>query len=70
MSLATILKKIDSLKIAIECLEVLITEYDDIHLKPTLNYLKEQKLTTSKEIATRTYEIEVQAEQISRLSHI
>lgn len=70
MSLKTILKKIDSLQIAIECIEVLIKEYDDNYLLPTFNYLKEKKQHTAEQIATYTQNIEVQSEEINRLSHI
>lgn len=70
MSLKTILKKIESLQMAIECIEVLIQEYDDNYLLPTFNYLKEKKQLTAEQIATYTKNIEVQSEEINRLSHI
>lgn len=70
MPLQTILKKIDHLQIAIECLEVLIVEYDDKFLQPTFNYLKEKKQLTAAEISTYTHNIDVQAEEVNRLSHI
>jgi hypothetical protein len=70
MSLQKILKKIDSLQIAIECIEVLIVDFDDNYLLPTFNYLKEKKQHTAQQIAAYTNNIEVQAEEINRLSHI
>jgi len=69
-TLPAILKKIEALQMAIECIEVLIMEFDENHLKPTYNYLKEQKQNTAKSISTVTNNIEVQAEEITRLSHI
>lgn len=55
---------------AIECIEVLIQEYDDNYLLPTFNYLKEKKQLTAEQIATYTKNIEVQSEELNRLSHI
>ncbi len=69
MPLKTILKKIDSLQMAIECIEVLILEYDETYLKPTFNYLKEKKQITANEITTYTHNLDVQAEEINRLSN-
>jgi FtsZ-binding cell division protein ZapB len=70
MSLPTILKKIESLQMAIECIEVLVLEFDDNYLLPTFNYLKEKKQLTANELSTFTHNIDVQSEEINRLSHI
>jgi hypothetical protein len=70
MSLQTILKKIDSLQMAIECLEVLILEFDDNYLLPTFNYLKEKKQHAATELSTFSHNIDVQTEEIKRLSNI
>lgn len=64
-----IIRKIDSMQMAIECLEVLILEFDDEHLKPTSTYLREQKQKSANELANVHKNLEVQYEEISRLSH-
>lgn len=70
MSVQKILKKIESLTMAIECIEILIQDFDDSYLLPTFNYLKEKKQHTAQQLASYTNNIEVQAEEINRLSHI
>lgn len=65
-----IIHKIDALIMAIECLEVLILDFDDSYLIPTSTYLKEQKQKAANELANIHKDIEVQCEEISRLSNI
>ena len=55
---------------AIESIQVLVEDHADEFLKPTLTYLREQKQKTAKELSTFAHNIEVQAEEIKRLSHI
>lgn len=62
-----IIKKIDAIQMAIECLEVLILEFDDLHLKPTTTYLKEQKQKTAHELANIHKDLEVKYEELNRL---
>lgn len=70
MSIAAIINKVDSFQMAIESIQVLVEDHADVYLKPTLTYLREQKQLTAKELTTFTHNIEVQAEEINRLSHI
>lgn len=70
MSIPTIINKVDSFQMAIESIQVLVEDHADEYLKPTLTYLKEQKQKTANELATFAHNIEVQAEEIKRLSHI
>lgn len=65
-----IIKKIDALQMAIECLEVLILEFDDDIVKPTATYLREQKQKSASELSNIHKNIEVQYEELTRLSHI
>jgi hypothetical protein len=71
-ALPTILKKIEALQMAIEAIEVLVKEFDDKHLVPTFNYLREQKQLSSVELSEvhNINNIDVQYEELSRLSHI
>ena len=71
-ALPTILRKIEALETAIECIEVLVKEFDDKHLVPTFNYLREQKQLSAVELTEvhKIYNTDVQYEEIKRLSHI
>lgn len=64
-----IIRKIDSIQMAIECLEVLILEFDDDVVKPTATYLREQKQKSANELANIHKDLEVQYEELTRLSH-
>lgn len=70
MALKSILKEIDDIKTAIETTEVLVTEHNHTVLLPTLNYLKEQKKALSVKVSQAHLSINVQYEEVNRLSHI
>lgn len=71
MSVKNILSKIDHFKTAIESIEVLVSDYDHDVLKPTLNYLNEQKALTAKELSSFKENIQVRFEEVTnRLSNI
>jgi hypothetical protein len=70
MSIKALIDKIADFDTAIESIEYLIISHEHECLKPTFNYLKEQKQITVKELSTFKMNIEVQCEEIDRLSHI
>lgn len=70
MALKSILKEIDDIKTAIETTEVLVNEHNHTVLLPTLNYLKEQKKALSVKVSQAHLSINVQYEEVNRLSHI
>ena len=70
MSIPTITNKVDNFQMAIESIQVLIEDHADEYLKPTLTYLREQKQIAAQELSNIHNNIEVQAEEISRLSNI
>lgn len=70
MSIKALISKIADFDTAIESIEVLV-QFQNYHiLKPTLIFLKEQKQITVKELSTFKMNIEVQCEEVNRLSHI
>lgn len=70
MSIKALISKIADFDTAIESIEYLIISHGHQCLKPTLNYLKEQKQITVRELSTFKMNIEVQCEEVNRLSHI
>lgn len=70
MSIKALIDKIDDFKTAIESIEVLVQSYNQEHLKPVLINLKEQKQITAKQLSAYKNNIEVQCQEVNRLSHI
>ena len=70
MSIKNLINKSDCLKLGIESIEALIVDHGFEPLKPTLNFLKEEKQKMATTIANHTLNIDVQHEEINRLSHI
>lgn len=62
MSIQALIDKIEHFKTAIESVEVLILEHNEVHLRPALNHLKEQKQTAVKQLS--------KYQEVNRLSHI
>lgn len=70
MSIKALINKIDHYKTAIESITVLVQFHNQEHLKPVLINLNEQKQITAKQLSNFKNNIEVQFEEISRLSNI
>lgn len=70
MSIKALIDKIDDFKTAIESIEVLVQFHNQEHLKPVLINLNEQKQITAKQLSNFKNSIEVQCEELNRLSHI
>ncbi len=70
MSIKNIIEEVDNFNTAIERIEVLVLNHNQEVLKPTLNYLNEQRRIVAKKLSTFKMNIEVQCEEIDRLSHI
>ncbi|SDZ91468.1 hypothetical protein SAMN05443667_101273 [Flavobacterium gillisiae] len=69
MAIKQLIDEIDNFSTAIEIIEVLVLENAQEVLKPTLNYLKEQKKLTARKLSTAKMNIEVQYEEVNRLSN-
>ncbi|MFV5702220.1 hypothetical protein ACM55F_10140 [Flavobacterium sp. XS2P12] len=70
MSIKALIEEIDDFNTAIESIEVLVVNHNQEVLKPTLNYLNEQRRIVVKKLSNFKINIEVQSEEIDRLSHI
>lgn len=70
MSIKILIDKIDCFKTAIESIEVLVFIHDQEILKPTLIHLKEQRKELANKLSDFKTNIEVQSEEVNRLSHI
>lgn len=70
MSIQTLINKRDNFQMGIESMQLIIEEHADEYLKPTLNYLKEQKQLAAQELSKLYEHMEDQEEQITRLSNI
>ncbi len=70
MSIKAIIHKIDDFKTAIESIEVLVQFHNLEHLKPVLINLNEQKQIAAKQLSNYKNNIEVQYQEVNRLSHI
>lgn len=70
MSIKALIDKIDHFKTAIESITVLVEFHNQDHLKPVLVNLNEQKQITAKQLSNFKNNIEVQCEEVERLSHI
>ena len=70
MKITDLINKSDNIQMAIESNELLINEYGFTVLQPIVTYLREEKRTVSKELSTVTHNIEVQTEEVNRVSKI
>ena len=70
MSIKALINKIDDFKTAIESIEVLVQNHNQEHLKPVLINLNEQRKIIAKQLSGFKMNIEVQCEEVNRLSNI
>lgn len=69
MAIKQLIDEIDNFSTAIESIEVLVLENAQEVLKPTLTYLKEQKKLTTIKLSKAKINIEVEYEEVNRLSN-
>lgn len=70
MKIKDLINKSDNIQMAIESNELLIENYGFTVLQPIVNYLREEKRTVSNQLSTITHDIEVQTEEVNRVSKI
>jgi len=73
MNIKKFIHKIDHIQTAIEANEIMVNDYGYECLKPTLNFLKEQKQDTAAALANHKEVLNIELKQheiVTRLSHI
>jgi hypothetical protein len=69
MAIKQLIDKLDTFLTAIESVETLISDHDQVILRPILNHMKEQRTAIKKQIDNAIMNIDVQTEEIERLSN-